>query len=189
MLMAYLRLAGFLASVAAAFAASEGLAQQQGNMDERRCTGQITSTAEQQVAACTALIESGRYSTQNLAIIHSNRGIAHGKASDFERAIADFDAAIRINPNHARAYFNRGNAQLAQRDLDGAVRSFDQAIRLDPKNAASFLGRGSAHAAKADDARAVADYDQAIRLDGNLGAAYFHRGLAHRRLGAAERAI
>ena len=70
-------------------------------------------TPDAQAAACTALIDSGRFTRQNLAILHSNRGIAYGKAGDYDRAIADFDAALRINPNHVRAYLNRGNANFA----------------------------------------------------------------------------
>ena len=82
--------------------------------------------------ACTSLIDSGRYTRQNLAILHSNRGIAYGKGGDYDRAIADFDAALRINPNHMRAYLNRGNANFARRDYDRAIADFGQAIRLEP---------------------------------------------------------
>ncbi|MBN8935941.1 MAG: hypothetical protein J0I13_06515, partial [Rhizobiales bacterium] len=44
--------------------------------DEARCTGQVAASPEAQAAACTALIDSGRYNAQNRAILYSNRGIA-----------------------------------------------------------------------------------------------------------------
>src|SRR6476661_7848701 len=94
--------------------------------DEQRCTGQAGVTPDAQAAACTALIDSKRFTKQNLAILHSNRGIAHGKAGDYDRAIADFDAALRVNPNHMRAYLNRGNAKFARRDYDRAIADFGQ---------------------------------------------------------------
>src|SRR4029079_17337682 len=96
--------------------------------------GQAGRPPDTQAAACTALIDSGRYSRQNLAILHSNRGIAHGKAGDYDRAIADFDAALRINPNHVRPYLNRGNANFARGDYDRAIADFGHAIRLEPRN-------------------------------------------------------
>ena len=100
-----------LAVAVAAFAPAVAGAQQPAKAtDEQRCTGQAGVTADAQAAACTALIDSKRFSKQNLAILHSNRGIAHGKAGDYDRALADFDTALRINPNHVRAYVNRGNA-------------------------------------------------------------------------------
>ena len=102
--------------------------------DEQRCTGQAGVPPDMQVAACTALIGSGRHSRQNLAILHSNRGIAYVKAGDYDRAIADFDAALRSNPNHVRAHINRGNANFAKRDYDRAIADFGQAIRIDWQN-------------------------------------------------------
>ena len=64
--------------------------------DEQRCTGAAGTTPEAQAAACTVLIDSRKFTRQNLAILHSNRGIAYGKAGDYSRAIADFDAALKI---------------------------------------------------------------------------------------------
>src|SRR5689334_101375 len=89
-----------LAVAALALPAMPALAQR--SADEQRCTGQQSVTASAQIAACTALIDSGRFSRQNLSILHSNRGIAYGKAGDLDRAVGDFDAAIRITPNHVR---------------------------------------------------------------------------------------
>ncbi len=109
--------------------------------DEQRCTGAVPVPPQAQADACTALIGSKRYRGQNLAILHSNRGVAYGKAGDHERAIADFDAAIRISPGHLRAHVNRGNAALARRDYERAIASFSQAIRLEPRNTQHLLSR------------------------------------------------
>ena len=181
-----------LAVAVAALAPASGAAQQQPApkvSDEQRCTGQAGVTPPAQVAACTALIDSGRFTRQNLAILHSNRGIAHGKAGDYERAMADFDAALRVNPNHLRAFVNRGNANFARRDYDRAIDDFAQAIRLEPKNATIVMSRATAYEAKGDFANAIADYDQALKLDPNLTAAITNRGLACRRAGNLNRAI
>ena len=106
----------FAIAVAALVPTAAGAQQPAKVTDEQRCTGQAGVTPDAQAAACTALIDSKRFSKQNLAILHSNRGIAYGKAGDYDRAMADFDAALRINPNHIRAYVNRGNASYARRD-------------------------------------------------------------------------
>src|SRR5882757_11243247 len=141
-----------LAVAVAAFVPAAANAQQPPAKatDEQRCTGQAGVTADAQAAACTALIDSKRFSKQNLAILHSNRGIAHGKAGDYDQAIADFDAALRINPNHLRAYVNRGNANFTRRDYDRAVADFGQAIRLEPKNVTIVMSRAAAFEAKGD---------------------------------------
>ena len=137
-----------LAVAAAALVSIAAGAQQPAKVtDEQRCTGQAGVTPDAQAAACTALIDSKRFSKQNLAILHSNRGIAYGKAGDYDRAIADFDMALRINPNHVRAYVNRGNASYARRDYDRAIADFGQAIRLEPKTVAHVMSRATVYEA------------------------------------------
>src|SRR3954447_26685166 len=166
-----------LAVLALLAAASAASAQPQSPMsaDEQRCAGLNTAPADA-IQACSTLVGSGRYAGNNLAIVYSNRGIAHARAGDFDRAIADFDQAVRLNPSYTRAYVSRGNAQLAKRDFDRAIASFDQAIRLDPRNAATLTGRGSALAAKGEHDRAIADFDSALKIDPNYGPAYLSRG-------------
>ena len=50
----------------------------------------------------------------------------------YDRAIRDFDEAIRLDPKYARAYAERGYAWLAKGNYDQALKDYDQAIRLDP---------------------------------------------------------
>src|SRR5262245_31189957 len=119
--MGAVRKAIVLAAMLQALTATPAPAQR---ADEQRCTGAQSVSPQAQIASCTALIDSGRYARQNLSILHSNRGIAYGKAGDLDRAIADFDNAIRITPSHLRAYINRGNAYLAKRDFERAIADF-----------------------------------------------------------------
>ena len=72
------------------------------------------------------------------------RGIAWKAKGDFDRAIADFDQAIELDPKYCSAYFNRGIAWASKGDFDRAIADYDQAIRLDPKNAKAYYNRGIA---------------------------------------------
>ena len=63
-----------------------------------------------------------------------------GRANELghpEAAISDYDAAIRLNPEYAKAYNNRGVAKKALGHLEAAISDYDAAIRLDPNNAAA----------------------------------------------------
>jgi tetratricopeptide (TPR) repeat protein len=111
-----------------------------------------------------------------IPIAYRNRGDARRDKGDLDGAIADYDAAIRLNPEYAYAYNNRGNAWYDKGDLDRAIADYDAAIRIDPKYAAVYRNRGNAWRRKGDSVRAIADYDEAIRLsapqskDGDVGA-------------------
>src|SRR6266478_6639873 len=68
------------------------------------------------IGGCTAIIQAGRETTENLAVAFSTRGSAYNAKGDNDRAIQDTDQAIRLNPNNATAYYNRGNAYRAKGD-------------------------------------------------------------------------
>jgi tetratricopeptide (TPR) repeat protein len=141
------------------------------------------------IAACTRVIGSGRYGGDNLATLYSNRGVEYGKRGDLERAIADFDQAIKLNPKDSSLYNNRGLAWKAKGDLDRAIADEDQAIELDAKLASAYYNRGLAWRAKGNLDRAIADYDQAITLDPDYTSAYYNRAVALEGKGDLQRAL
>jgi tetratricopeptide (TPR) repeat protein len=142
-----------------------------------------------QINGCTAVIQSGQWSGEGLASAFNNRGGAYNDKKDYDRAIADFDQAIRLDPKYAFAYKNRGTAYYGKNDYDRAFADFGQAIRLDPKYAAAYGDRGNLYDDKKDYDRAIADYDQAIRLDPYLAFAYTSRGDAYGGKKDCDRAI
>ncbi len=60
-------------------------------------------------------------------------GLAYDAKNNHDRAIADFNEAIRLNPKYTFAFNNRGNAYDAKNDHDRAIADYTEAIRLDPK--------------------------------------------------------
>jgi tetratricopeptide (TPR) repeat protein len=51
----------------------------------------------------------------------------------YERAIADYDEAIRLDPKSAAVYYSRGRCREARGDPKGAKVDYSEAARLDPK--------------------------------------------------------
>ena len=52
---------------------------------------------------------------------------------EFDRALSEYDEAIRLDPRNGMAYSGRGCASTEKGEFDRAIASFDEAIRLDPK--------------------------------------------------------
>ncbi len=109
--------------------------------------------------------------------------LAYAAKRDYDRAIADYDKAIELDPANALAYNNRGRAYADKGDHDRAIADYDKAIQLDPKFAQRLQRRGNAYFAKGDYDRAIADYDEAIKLDPKYAFAYHNRALAYREQG------
>ena len=59
-----------------------------------------------------------------------NRGVVWHEKGDDDRAIADYNDAIRLDPNYALAYNNRAVAWQAKGDTARANADFDKAKSL-----------------------------------------------------------
>ena len=78
------------------------------------------------------------------------------------RALADYNEAIRLDPELAWVYVNRGYFRRDRREWDQALADFDEAIRLDPRNAYAHYSRAvvlfaTRRGGAADEAKAVLD--------------------------------
>jgi D-alanyl-D-alanine-carboxypeptidase/D-alanyl-D-alanine-endopeptidase len=98
---------------------------------------------------------------------------------DYDRAIQNYDEAIRLDPKSADAFAGRGSAYLLKGDYDLAIQDYNEAIRLNPKAASALNGRGASYFAKGDYNRAIQDYNEAIRLDPRTPRALLNRGLVN----------
>ena len=101
------------------------------------------------VAGCSRAIDSHQYTGRSLARLYARRGGAYQAQGDVNRAVADYNESMRIDPTYPAAYNNRGNAWYRRGDFDRAIKDFVQAIRLDPKmpkptTTAAWLGKRSA---------------------------------------------
>jgi lipoprotein NlpI len=160
------------------------------------CENKEKASPDIQIGGCTTVIQSGKESKKNLATAFNNRGNAYDDKKQYDRAIQDYDQAIKLNPNYALAFLNRGNAYQNKDQYDRAIQDYDQAIKLNPNYALAFYNRGLAYDDKKQYDRAIQDYDQAIqdfdqaiKLDPNDAIAFYNRGNAYRNKGQYDRAI
>jgi tetratricopeptide (TPR) repeat protein len=107
---------------------------------------------------------------------YSYRGYAWNAKKDYAKALADYNEAIRLDPNDVQAYNNRGYLWFDKKDYDKALADYDEAIRLDPTRAIVYNNLGGLWFAKKDYAKALADYNEAIRLDPAYATTYNNRG-------------
>ena len=115
----------------------------------------------------------------SVADAHYNAGAGFQSQGRFEDAIAEYDEAIKLHPEFARAYNNRGTAYERLAQYQRAIQDYDQAIRLDPAHALAYNNRGSAYGNMGQIQRAIQDYSEAIRLNPQSAQAYANRALAY----------
>jgi len=139
------------------------------------------------VALYTDVIEKYPDSSE-VAFAYSNRGFTKDTAGDYGDALADYDQAIRVNPEFVPAWFNRGFMKAQLRDYASAIADFDEAIRRFPGHYEAYNDRGSARNMLGDYANAMTDFTEAIRLKPDFSDAYVNRGSVQRTIGMNEAA-
>ena len=70
---------------------------------------------------------------------YNNRGITHHENKDYVAAISDFDKAIALDKNYAKAYLNRAISKQMHRDEEGACADWEEANRLGIQLAKKYL--------------------------------------------------
>jgi tetratricopeptide (TPR) repeat protein len=143
----------------------------------------------QRIGGCTALVESERMSVQDRAAAYGNRCWAYSDKGYPDRAIADCNDAIRLDPKLANAYVNRGKAYSDKDDFDRAIADYDHAIELNPKSSMAYNNLCDAYLDKGNNHQAITNCNQAIELDPKFAVAYRNRGNAYRYKGDVTSAV
>ena len=161
---------------------------------------------DRNIAGCTRIIEDADEGKTMRGVAYVARGLAWQKKGDLDRALADYTAAIKINPKDALAYNNRGMLWRERGDSDRAIADFTAAIAINPlpRSDEAYSRRGNAIVAKrdvnvyenralallerSDFDGAIADFDRAINLDPNGADSFNGRGAAWRAKGDLDRA-
>ena len=102
------------------------------DQNERRCAGEDGATADQKIAGCSAIIAAGGPNIHRIALAYNTRGGQFYYKGEHLRAIANYDQAIRLEPQYFHALNNRcwanavvGRLEAGLKDCDAAAGSPD----------------------------------------------------------------
>ncbi|MEA5605381.1 tetratricopeptide repeat protein [Nostoc sp. UHCC 0252] len=90
------------------------------------------------IALLTQLI----YRHPHNAVDYNNRGLIYFQSGERQKALYDYNTALRLDPYLASAYNNRANYYAACGELATALTDYDQAIDLNPRHVRAWINRG-----------------------------------------------
>ncbi len=150
------------------------LAQAQSTTDAELCRS--TTNADLAIKHCTAAIETRKANSDLLAQWYVQRGVQWAAKGDYDRAIADHSAALKLDAKARHANYYRGAAYSNKGEFARAITDFDAAIQLKADDPVLYHARGIEFTVKGDYPRAIADFDKALQLDPKAAGVHFARG-------------
>jgi tetratricopeptide (TPR) repeat protein len=142
--------------------------------------GQYTS--EQRITGCSAAIRSGKYLGAGLAAYYTHRATAYDYEDDYEKAVADYSEAIRLEPT-LRRYDARCSSRSIMNQLDLALADCNAALKIAPRDPDALDSRGFVYLRLGRFDEAIIDYNAALGVRPAFQNALFGRGIAKLRKG------
>lgn len=128
-----------------------------------------------------------------------NRGVLFQVAGDLDKALADFNRAIALNPGrpgnylkpsvYYEAYLRRGQTLESQGERSKALADFDAVSELDPSYGPAYRNRAGLFERAGQVDRAIAELDKAIAANPGDQGMYIERGILYGKYRSLEAAI
>ena len=140
-----------------------------GSTDARMCYESADSPLMpliRDIRRCDDALMGGQYLTDyEILATHVNRGILRLRRGQVDDAVADFDEAIRIDPNQPEAYLNKGAALIRRENPGEAAQLFTVALEHNTQRPeVAHYGRAVAYEALGNVREAYQDYQMASQL-------------------------
>ena len=139
-----------------------------GNSSARMCYEAADSPMQpsvRDVRYCDEAFSADALSMHDRVATYVNRGILRLRRSQVDPAIADFDEAIRLDPDQAEAYLNKGAALMRMENAAEALQLFTVALENNTRRPElAHFGRAIANETLGNVRAAYNDYRRASEL-------------------------
>lgn len=107
----------------------------------------------------------------------------------YEKAIEEYQEALRVHPNNTNALLNTGYCYLKMGRLDDAEHFFKRFLAIMPDVAKGYNNLGIVYFSKRDYEQAAQCYKKALELEPGYGEAHFNLGNVYRAQGRVQEAL
>lgn len=126
---------------------------------------------------------------QTIPYAYNNRGRFFLNEGKNDLALADFNKALELKPDHFRAYNNRGILFMNTNRNEEALADFNKAIELMPESEGLYMNRGNVLKNLNRNEEAKKDLDKAIEMKPDFAEAWYSRGNLYTGEGKSNEAI
>ena len=120
---------------------------------------------------------------------YTSRANAYTKLEDFKKALADYNAAIKADPEKAANYQGRGDFYFEREEYELAEKDYQKYISMEPSDPLGYMGIGRNYKQQGKYEEAIRWFDKALQLRGSdYSKGYSFRGECYIALGRFDEA-
>ncbi len=126
----------------------------------------LSEDNQRRISGCTTLIDTPGLPQEQRSLAHGMRALAYSLLGLFDKALQDYDEALKINPDYPLALNNRAwSYYKLGRPRDG-IADVEKALQISPASPYALDTRAHIRQALGDAKAAFEDYDLAMRAGG-----------------------
>jgi serine/threonine protein kinase len=124
---------------------------------------------EERFATASEMLEAIREANKKAsdADEHFEKGQKYFAQKDWDKATAEFERVIELEPNSHKAFFKLGYCYTEKGENETAIQHYSEAIKLKPNDHASLHNRSLCYEEIGDVANEIADANRAVELSDN----------------------
>jgi tetratricopeptide (TPR) repeat protein len=119
------------------------------------------------IEACSDLLQTENLAPEVAALAYATRALAFSLRHEFDKALPDYDRALRIKPNFAVALNNRAWALFRSGSLEAGLADVQRSLALSPDSAHALDTRAHILQSQGKIEEALRDYHRAVRYGGS----------------------
>ena len=100
--------------------------------------------------------------------IHVARGDISFQSRSYQKAIENYESAIKLDPNHDRAYHKIGIVYFNLGLYEKAIEYYEKAIDINPNKIEAYHGRGIVYHMMSNHQKGVDDLTKALEIDDSV---------------------
>lgn len=120
---------------------------------------------------------------------YTSRANAYTKLEDYKKALADYNAAVKADPERAANYQGRGDFYFEREEYELAEKDYQKYISMEPSDPLGYMGVGRNYKQQGKYEEAIRWFDKALQLrSSDYSKGYAFRGECYIALGRFDEA-